>query len=64
MKIALFGATGTIGRRIAQEALARGHELTAIVRDQARLDSRAPTVHPAAHGCGLLRQMDLGGAQR
>jgi putative NADH-flavin reductase len=38
MKIALFGATGTIGRRIAQEALARGHELTAIVRDPARLD--------------------------
>ena len=38
MKIAIFGATGTIGRRIAQGALARGHELTAIVRDPARLD--------------------------
>jgi uncharacterized protein len=34
----MFGATGTIGRRIAQEALARGHELTAIVPDPARLD--------------------------
>ncbi|WP_206952717.1 NAD(P)-dependent oxidoreductase [Trinickia acidisoli] len=32
LKIALFGATGTIGSRIAAEALARGHEVTAIVR--------------------------------
>ncbi len=38
MKIALYGASGTLGRRIAQEALLRGHELTAIVRDPARVD--------------------------
>ncbi len=37
MKIALFGTTGTLGERIAEEALARGHQLTAIVRDPARL---------------------------
>ncbi len=37
MKIALFGATGMIGERIAEEALARGHQVTAIVRDPARL---------------------------
>lgn len=33
MKIALYGATGTIGQRIAKEALRRGHEVTAILRD-------------------------------
>ncbi|HWF38941.1 MAG TPA: NAD(P)H-binding protein [Candidatus Acidoferrales bacterium] len=33
MKIALFGSTGRIGRRILNEALARGHQVTAIVRD-------------------------------
>ena len=33
MKIALFGSTGRIGRRILNEALARGHHVTAIVRD-------------------------------
>lgn len=38
MKIALIGATGVIGRRIAQEALARGHEVRAVVRDPAKLD--------------------------
>lgn len=32
MKIALIAATGKIGRHIAQQAIARGHEVTAIVR--------------------------------
>ncbi|MBW4840193.1 MAG: NAD(P)H-binding protein [Paenibacillaceae bacterium] len=36
MKIVLFGATGSIGKKIAEEALRRGHEVTAVVRDQAR----------------------------
>ena len=38
MRIALFGASGTIGRRIAQEALARGHQVTGIVRDVKKID--------------------------
>jgi putative NADH-flavin reductase len=37
MKLALFGASGTIGQRIVREALRRGHTVTAIVRDPARL---------------------------
>ncbi|MFB7782969.1 NAD(P)-dependent oxidoreductase [Streptomyces vinaceus] len=36
-KIALFGATGTIGTRVLLEALDRGHEVTAVVRDPAKL---------------------------
>ena len=32
MKIALFGATGMVGTRIASEATARGHEVTALSR--------------------------------
>jgi putative NADH-flavin reductase len=38
MKIALFGAGGRIGRAATQEALARGHKVTAVVRDPARFD--------------------------
>ncbi len=38
MKIALYGATGWVGSTIAKEALSRGHEVTAIVRDPARLN--------------------------
>ncbi|NGO70217.1 NAD(P)-dependent oxidoreductase [Streptomyces boncukensis] len=36
-KIAVFGANGTIGSRVVQEALDRGHEVTAVVRDPAKL---------------------------
>jgi putative NADH-flavin reductase len=32
-RIAIFGANGTIGSRVAREALDRGHEVTAVVRD-------------------------------
>ncbi|MFI9617013.1 NAD(P)-dependent oxidoreductase [Streptomyces sp. NPDC052023] len=35
-KIALFGATGTIGSRIVDEALRRGHHVTAVVRDPSK----------------------------
>lgn len=38
LKIALFGATGMIGSRIAAEALARGHEVTAIMRRPKSID--------------------------
>lgn len=37
MKIALFGATGHLGQGILDEALSRGCEVVAIVRDPARL---------------------------
>jgi uncharacterized protein len=37
VKIALFGATGTIGQRILKEALHRGHEVTAVVRNPEKL---------------------------
>ena len=37
MKVVLFGATGMIGRRVLAEALRRGHEVTAVVRDPAKL---------------------------
>ncbi|MEU8994194.1 NAD(P)H-binding protein [Streptomyces caniferus] len=40
--IALFGANGTIGSRILHEALRRGHRVTAVVRDPAKIT----TTHP------------------
>jgi hypothetical protein len=35
MKIVLFGATGNVGRRVAAEALRRGHDVVGVVRDPA-----------------------------
>ncbi len=37
MKIALLGATGFVGTTLLSEALTRGHHVTAIVRDPAKL---------------------------
>jgi putative NADH-flavin reductase len=42
MKVALIGATGFVGVSLLQEALQRGHQVTAIVRDPSKL-----TVAPA-----------------
>lgn len=36
MRITVFGATGNVGSRVVAEALARGHEVTAVVRDPSR----------------------------
>ncbi|MEV0119582.1 NAD(P)H-binding protein [Streptomyces sp. NPDC050844] len=36
MRITVFGAAGNVGSRVVTEALTRGHEVTAVVRDAAR----------------------------
>lgn len=38
MKIALIGGTGNVGKVILNEALSRGHEVTAIIREGSKLD--------------------------
>ena len=34
MKLAILGATGSVGRELVTQALAAGHEVTALVRAQ------------------------------
>ncbi|MEM5449421.1 NAD(P)-dependent oxidoreductase [Paraburkholderia guartelaensis] len=46
LKIALFGATGMVGSRIAAEAARRGHQVSALVRQPERV-ATAPNVHAA-----------------
>ncbi|MCX4666890.1 NAD(P)H-binding protein [Streptomyces sp. NBC_01381] len=49
MRITVFGAAGNVGSRVVTEALTRGHEVTAVVRDPARFGE----LHPdAAHRTG------------
>jgi putative NADH-flavin reductase len=42
MKVAIIGASGQIGAFIRDEALARGHQVTAIVRDPEKITVRNP----------------------
>jgi uncharacterized protein len=44
MRITVFGATGNVGRRIALEALRRGHEVTGLVRDPAAVQTPDPRI--------------------
>ena len=47
MKITVFGATGGIGGHVVRQALAAGHEVTAVVRDPARFDVSHPALEVA-----------------
>ncbi|WP_211747217.1 NAD(P)-dependent oxidoreductase [Paenibacillus sp. Marseille-Q4541] len=40
MKLIIFGASGTIGQAIVQEALRRKHEVTAVVRNRFKLNEK------------------------
>jgi len=43
-KIAIIGATGRAGSQLLEEALRRGHSVTAIARDTSKIDQRAGVV--------------------
>jgi hypothetical protein len=64
MKVALIGATGFIGQHLLTEALARNHQVTALVRNPAKLPaaagltSKAMDIHNAAQVTAALAGQD------
>jgi len=44
MKLVIFGATGNVGRRVAAEALRRGHDVVGVVRDPEAVSAPDPRV--------------------
>jgi len=65
MKIAVIGATGSVGSRLVAEALRRGHEVTGIARHpekleaQPRLTPRAGDINDAGALAALLAGHDV-----
>jgi uncharacterized protein YbjT (DUF2867 family) len=47
MKLTVFGATGGIGGQVVRQALAAGHEVTAVVRAAGRFDVNHPALEVA-----------------
>ncbi|WP_433730518.1 NAD(P)-dependent oxidoreductase [Nocardia sp. CA-129566] len=45
MRIAVFGATSTVGRLVVEQALAQGHEVTAFTRNAASVGQRHERLH-------------------
>jgi putative NADH-flavin reductase len=45
MKVLVLGTTGSLGRHLVSQALARRHEVTALVRDPSKLDISHPRLH-------------------
>lgn len=45
MKIAIFGATGSVGRLAVTQALEQGHEVTALIRDPEKVETRHENLH-------------------
>jgi uncharacterized protein len=44
LEIGIIGATGNIGRRTVEEALARGHHVTGFTRDVAKVETSGPNI--------------------
>jgi uncharacterized protein len=44
LQIGIIGATGNIGRRTVEEALARGHHVTGFTRDVAKVETSGPNI--------------------
>ncbi|WP_410668224.1 NAD(P)-dependent oxidoreductase [Amycolatopsis sp. cmx-4-68] len=54
MRITVLGATGGVGGEVVKQALARGWDVTAVVRDPARLTLPAHVVVAGLHETGKL----------
>ncbi|MBX2832097.1 MAG: NAD(P)H-binding protein [Rhodospirillales bacterium] len=57
LKIAVFGATGDVGRETVMEAVARGHQITAIARNTDRLAALSDIV--TRQSVDILQRPDL-----
>lgn len=60
MKIAIFGAGGHIGSRIVNEALSRGHDVTALVRHIENYNADRPHLYAAQADLFVTQDVEAG----
>ncbi|MEU6763666.1 NAD(P)H-binding protein [Streptomyces sp. NPDC046853] len=57
MRVTVFGAAGNVGSRVVAEALSRGHDVTAVVRDPARFGDLHPGATHRVGDAGIPEQV-------
>jgi len=64
MKLTIFAATGGVGRHLLEQAVAAGHDVTAVVRNPKKLSGQVPfvTADLAAADPAALESAVVGGA--
>ncbi|HEY0693751.1 MAG TPA: NAD(P)H-binding protein, partial [Kribbella sp.] len=55
MKIAIYGASGMVGSRVAAEAVSRGHEVTGVTRSGGELPAGVRPVQASANDAASAR---------
>ncbi|MFF0264440.1 NAD(P)-dependent oxidoreductase [Kribbella sp. NPDC004536] len=57
MKIAVFGASGMVGSRVAAEAVSRGHEVTGVTRSGGELPAGVRAVQGSANDVATAKEL-------
>jgi len=57
MKIAVFGASGMVGSRVAAEAVSRGHEVAGVTRSGGELPDGVRAVHGSANDVASAKEL-------
>ncbi|HWD78086.1 MAG TPA: NAD(P)H-binding protein [Kribbella sp.] len=57
MKIAVFGASGMVGSRVAAEAVSRGHEVTGVTRSGGELPAGVRAVQGSANDATTAKEL-------
>ncbi|GAA3110479.1 putative NADH-flavin reductase [Kribbella aluminosa] len=60
MKIAVFGASGMVGSRVAAEAVSRGHEVTGVTRSGGELPAGVRAVQASANDAAAAKELAAG----